>query len=394
MAKSFKKAMESALTQAVAWAPKIRKQQRRAGRLCDQLLGFSAEERTAVLRDGRLRQYRRRALVEEFLRRMRCAWFEDPSRAEELGRLATQVLEVTGPSLETTVGSVGWQDVSARLWAYRGNVDRILCRWDEARQCFLRAHAALDQGSGDAQLEAELLSLEASLLRDCKDFELALARLAQAKKVYASLQDDTRRGKILLKEAAIFFAMNCLEDALQLQLQACKLLDGATPPELPAAAWSNLADTFCRLGKQDMAARILDECTAIFHRCGPRSTVQLNRSWVRGLIARAQGKLIEAEARFEMTREGYQRLRDPYNEALVSLDLATVYAEQGRQKELIALVEEIWAALRSQNLKEEAAKALELLGTTARQRQVALEVVRAASEALRQHRIGVGGCLR
>jgi hypothetical protein len=82
----------------------------------------------------------------------------------------------------------------------------------------------------------------------------------------------------------------------------------------------------------------------------------------------------------------------PYEEALVSLDLATIYAKRGLHKDVALLVEKTWAGLKTQELHEEAAQALQLLVTAAQERQVALDLVQAAGEALRRHRFGIRSC--
>jgi len=100
------------------------------------------------------------------------------------------------------------------------------------------------------------------------------------------------------------------------------------------------------------------------------------------MVAHGLRKPKEAEALYRKARGGYRRIQHPYNEALVSLDLATLYVEQNRFDELAAIAEETYEGLCSQDLKPEAEKALNLYIEAARRRQVAVEVIRAVAEQL------------
>lgn len=382
--RTFHQACLHTVDRVLALVPRVRKNQKRARRLCDHLLAQPPETVEALLRDGRRTQYRNRAVVDELIRRLRRAAFSDPGQAEAIGELAQQLLLGMPHSAEAIGGELGWHDVQARLWAHRANVARIRCDWKEAFRRFRRCYEHQPRGTGDPQLEAEILSLHASLLKDRRRYREALSCLQRAERRCRGVGADEARGRVLLKRAVIYREMNCFVDAIRSQLEACKVLDEAAQAEVRAAAWCNLAGFLCESGKPEKGQEVLAGCAELFRDIGPSSSVHLNRSWVRGMIARDLGRLAEAEGCFEHIREEYQRLEDPYNAALAGLDLAGLYCRQGRLEDLAGIIEATYEGLRSQELHPQAAQALELLAEAARRRQVALEAITAAAESLRR----------
>ena len=369
----------------------IRRREKAARRACDDLLSRSPEDRDSLIGDGRATRIRSRPVAEELIRRMRKEAFRNPARAEELGVIVEDLLCCMPRTAKAVGGERGWQDLSARLWAHRGNVARIRCFWQRAHDCFRRACRHLERGGGDLQLKAEVFRLLASLCKDRRLHEQALSFLRTAEEIYQELEDPVSRGKTLIKRAAVYRGMKEYEMALSTHLEACKLLESFEEPELGAAAWSNLAVHFCDLGKPQEAEQILRQTKPLFRLCSRRSTVHLNRSWVGAMAAHGLGRLEEAETLYRSVRRAYRDIEHPYNEALVSLDLATLYTEQNRLDDLAFIAEETYAGLRNQDLNPEAEQALQLFVEAARRRRVAVEVIRAAAEQLSRRRSCCGG---
>ena len=63
--------------------------------------------------------------------------------------------------------------------------------------------------------------------------------------------------------------------------------------------------------------------------------------WLEGQIARGLGQQDQAKALFREAREGFLQANAAYSTALVSLDLASLYVEQGRMTELKRIAEEM-----------------------------------------------------
>ena len=78
----------------------------------------------------------------------------------------------------------------------------------------------------------------------------------------------------------------------------------------------------------------------LYHQDGSRLNL-LHLSWLEGRIYLGFGNFEPAEAAFQKVRSGFETVDKPYDEALASLDLAMLWALQGRREELKALVTEM-----------------------------------------------------
>ncbi len=92
-----------------------------------------------------------------------------------------------------------------------------------------------------------------------------------------------------------------------------------------------------------------------------------------------------AEELFLEVKEGFDGLEISFNIALVLLDLAELYTEQGRVDDVAAIAEQTYAALEANNLHHEAAQALLVFITAARRKQAALGTIRKAAELLKRY---------
>jgi hypothetical protein len=95
---------------------------------------------------------------------------------------------------------------------------------------------------------------------------------------------------------------------------------------------------------------------------------------VEGKIAAGFGHLARAEEAFLAVRQGFLEEGNGYDTSMVSLDLALVYAKQGRAGELKQL-EEMYSVFESQEIHREALAALLLFQQAAREEQLTVERV-------------------
>ncbi len=107
----------------------------------------------------------------------------------------------------------------------------------------------------------------------------------------------------------------------------------------------------------------------------PDPSTQNRRKWVQGKIARGLGQPAEAEALLLAARDGFLAAEVPYDTALVSLDLASLYAEQGRTVELKSVAEEIFPVFASRGIHREALAALLFLRQAIAAERASLELV-------------------
>ena len=91
---------------------------------------------------------------------------------------------------------------------------------------------------------------------------------------------------------------------------------------------------------------------------------KLRLHWLKGKIAHGLGELGRAEADFHVARLGFKRVEKDYDAALVSLDLALLYAKQGKRIATLRLVDEMIGTFRSLGIAREAIASLLLLRRT------------------------------
>lgn len=87
------------------------------------------------------------------------------------------------------------------------------------------------------------------------------------------------------------------------------------------------------------------------------------------------GNAVRAESLFLKAREGFLAEGISYDTALISLELATLYAEQGRTADLKRLAEEIVPVFASRKIHREALAALAFLKQAIEAEAASLEVI-------------------
>jgi hypothetical protein len=108
------------------------------------------------------------------------------------------------------------------------------------------------------------------------------------------------------------------------------------------------------------------------------------RLWVLGRIACGLGRPRPAERLFRAAREGFLAEGVPYDTALVSLDLALLFAGQGRSRELRRLAEEMMPVFASRQIHREALAALAFLKAAVESERASLELVSRVAAYLRR----------
>jgi hypothetical protein len=120
------------------------------------------------------------------------------------------------------------------------------------------------------------------------------------------------------------------------------------------------------------------------YRSFPDAWTQNRRKWVKGRITRGLGQLRQAEALFLAAREGFLAEGIPYDTALVSLEIALLYVEQGRTAELKQLAVEMVPIFSSRHIHREALAALSFLQQALAGEAVATEVVARVADYLKR----------
>lgn len=295
----------------------------------------------------------------------------DSAHAEVLGRLALLLGERLAPS---RYGAELIEDLRARAWAHVGNACRTRSELHSAEEAFGKAFDHLEKGTGDALERAILLDLLGSLRRDQRRFEEAVDLLGKAVSAFLKIGDRHRAGRSLVNLSIVHNHSGHPEESIPVLYESLDLIDAEQEPRLLLCARHNLT-TFLSEAGRSVEARDLYRETRPLYRDFGEPWVQNRRQWVKGKIARGLGSAARAESLLLKAREGFLAEGIPYDTALVSLELATLYAEQGRTADLKRLAEEIVPVFASRNIHREALAALAFLKQAIEAEAANLEVI-------------------
>ncbi len=297
---------------------------------------------------------------------------DDPSRAEDLAELGLVVAE----QLEGShYGPALINDLRGRAWAYLANARRVGTDLRNAEEAMGKAEEFLANGTDDVLLRARSLVLKAEIRREQRRFEEANELLNRALVIYREAGEDHWVGRTLVSTAEVGVEAGQFELAADQLREAMRLIDEKREPRLGLCIKHNLIRCFTEAGQFQEAKKMLPEVKRLAGEVGSNADM-LRALWLEGRIARGLGKLDEAEKLFARMRDEFVERGIAYDAALASLDLASVYAQQGRTGEMKALAEEMVPIFRSRDVHREATAALLIFQKAAKAESVTLQMVR------------------
>ena len=163
------------------------------------------------------------------------------------------------------------------------------------------------------------------------------------------------------------------------------LLDSAREPRLVVATQSNLILCLHESGRSAEAAALVEDARRLVAEVGKRSDL-LRIDWVGGRVAAAIGREAEAERLFLAIRDEFIADDLVFDVALISLDLAALYARQSRNADVKRLAAEILPIFRSREVHREALAALIAFEQAAEREQLTLGLVEEISSYLKKVR--------
>ena len=116
----------------------------------------------------------------------------------------------------------------------------------------------------------------------------------------------------------------------------------------------------------------------------------LRLRWIEGKIAVALGHFTAGEGILRGVRKELLERDLGFDAALLSLDLARIYAEQGRSAEMLHLAEEMIPMFQSRDIHREAFAALLVFQKAAEMERVTLGLIRNVSNYLQETRSARG----
>ena len=356
----------------------IEAQRSAAPTLLAELLELSSNQRRLLVRNSS--RYHAWPLAEEFLAQSRQGWTEDPDYSEELAHLAMEISR----HLEFVDFRQGLlNDLRAEAWSYIGNCRRIKSDYVEAQKAFQTAERFLALGSGDRIERARFLDLKASLCAALRDYGSAESLLDDAIEEYRRARDSHLEGRALIKKAKLHHDSGHVDDAIPVLERAAELIDVAREPWLVFTLKKNLVGHLLEAGRADDAQKLLPEVREIAREHASRLE-RLRLLWTEGLLCAALGQAELAEEALKQVREGFLAAGIGSDVALVSLNLATLYLEAGRTREVRKLAAESVPLFASRGVHREVVMAWSLFREAAERDAVTVGLVQEIASRIRR----------
>lgn len=324
-------------------------EKRAASELYEELFRHEALE--GLIQVHSTRRYSSIALCELLLQKSQDLRLSHPAQAQTAARLAVSVAEQLDLDF---YGAPVVQDLRAIAWAYVGDVQRVITDLRSAKSCLEIAEQLVESGTGDPLLKAELLSFQASFLCQMGNFEEAVRLLNRASSIYRRLGDRHLVGRTMVRKGTVLGNAGEIETAARLIRQGIDLIDLPREPRLMVYAIHNLIWFLHHSGQAKQAGDCIEGARQLYSQGKDRR--QLGRlRWLEGKLAqrgeKAEGAL--AEARDTLTREGLN-----YEAALAAVDLASLYASEGRAADMRRQAAQILPLFQSGDMYRETVTAL------------------------------------
>lgn len=347
-----------------------------AGLAAELMLRPAPARREAVRKS---RRYQLLGLCEAFRDESRREGLRDVARAVELAELAVEVADCLDSSF---YGGRLVADERALAYAILGNACRVAGDLFGAERQLRTALDLLAFGSGGPTERAEVLSLLASLRIDQSRFDESVELLKVVASHYGEQGLDRLEGKTLIKMAAAVGTSGAWEESIELLARAIDLLDDEQDARMIFWARHNVVAALVKADRFVEAAESLREIAPLYERFAEDREALLRKRRVEGLIAAGLGQLVEAENALLEVRARLSDQDRAFDCALVTLDLAALYLDQGRTDEVKGLAEEMYPIFRSQDVHRQALAALVLFKQAALSEAVSVGFVRDVAKYL------------
>jgi tetratricopeptide (TPR) repeat protein len=344
----------------------------RAPLLLDELLRQPPARRLMMIQNSQ--RFATWAMVEVLLKAAAAASRNEASEAHHYATLALELADRLDPA---GYGEGLLQDLKARCYLQLANTRRLLLDIPGAESAFAAAEECLRQGTDDLLEQAHFFDLKASLLRDLQQWGPARESLLRAVSIYRKVGDLHLAGRSMLGLGKLYMDTHHPERAVESLRKAREWIEAGRDVDLDLGLRLNfigcliLTERYMEAWSQLVASRDL------FERHGA-GIIKAQVLWAQGLAARGLGQYAQAESYLKRAQTRLAELDRVYDVAVIELDLAGVYACQGRHDDVRRIALEVLPTF--QNLytdrREDALTAMLLFRQAAEAEQVTVALVR------------------
>lgn len=303
-----------------------------------------------------------------------------PHQALDLAELA---LDVAVRVDYRAYGASFTYDLVAQALGHKGNALRVLgelARADQVLGYALRVFA--EEKADDHLTRAEVYGFVVSLRRDQRRFSEAESFLNAAMEVYRAVEQHRGVARLLIKGSLIAQERGDLDLALARIRQALALMTADEDPHLYFYARYDealfLAERGDHAAARDYLALYREGIEGLQERAMDRWL-----KWLDARIAHALGDAATAEAGYRKVREDYLRAELPYDAAVISLDLALLYAEAREHEKVRELAASMLPVFQAREIHRDAFAALMLFHDAARAEKATAQMIRGLAAHLR-----------
>jgi len=300
------------------------------------------------------RRYATLALCELLLKKARQGWMEGTGLETSFTRLAAGIAE----QLDLDVyGSQVIPDVRASPWAYMVNAHRLQADVETAENTLALVRAFLESRRKPAESPG-LFSLSASLRLDQGRFDEAAQWMNRLASVYRRQGDAHGLGRVMIRKSCIRANQGQAASALRLLRRGGALVDVRREPRLAIYANHALIWHLSEQGSYEESQDVLGRARRLYRQHGDHASLARLR-WLEGKIAQSRGETEEAEEAFSDARVRLGRAGLGYETGLAAMDVAFLYAYQGRADRMRRQAEQLMPLFKSQQMYGETMVALE-----------------------------------
>lgn len=316
----------------------------------ENLETLSAEQQEEWI--DRLESLDRRIVCEMLIDRCRDSRHQDASLHLRLAQLAVRAAEAMEDS--------GREEWTARSLAELGNARRIPGDLVGAERALAQAESVLEAAETEYPTTvADLQVYRAALANDQRRYDEAMGHYELAREMYRQLEDDEAEVGVLIGMGLVQNHRTEPKDGIPYLEEALDRLD-PDQTNLLRITLHNLAHLHLDAGDPQTALQFARRARPLFDGNAPRLD-RVRFDWLAGRLQGDLGKLEEAAESLQQTRQTYMDENLPYEVALVSLDLAAVYAQRGEREALKTLAGETVGLFRALGIAQESTMALKLL---------------------------------